>query len=62
MVAVHRHSSEEGSEEIVKLLVFEIFSSCVSLPLVLRARTILLCSKTVVVSFLLSIDEHRVSI
>ena len=61
-MAVHRHSSEEGSEEIVELLVLEIFSSRMTMALILGARAILLCSKTVVMSFFLSIDEDRVGI
>ena len=61
-MAVHRHSSEEGSKEIVELLVLEILSSRMTVALVLRTRAILLCSKTVVVSFFLSINEDRVSI
>lgn len=62
IVTVHRHPSEEGSKEVIELLVLEILSSRVTLPLVLGAGTILLRSKSVVVCFFLGIDEHGVSV
>ena len=62
IVAVHRHSSEEGSKEIIELLVLEIFPSRMTMALVLGTRTILLGSKTVVMSFFLSINQDRVGV
>lgn len=61
-MAVHWHSSEEGFKEVVELLVLIIFSPSVALALILRARTILLGSKTVVVGFFLGINQYRVGV
>jgi hypothetical protein len=62
VVAVHRHPSEEGLKEVVELLVLVICSPRVALTLVLRARAILLRSKTVVVGFFVSVNQYRVGV
>jgi hypothetical protein len=58
--ALHWHPAEEGTEEIVKLLVFVILLG-VLLP-VLSLRSFLLRAEAIIMRPLLHIDQNRIGI
>ena len=58
---MHRHPSEEGTEQVIVLLILVILLSPLPI-LILRTRTVLFSPKAVIMRLLLGIDECRVCI
>ena len=59
-MSVHGHSSEEGAEKVIELLILIIPLLRVLLPL--RTGSLLLGSEAIIVRSLLSIDENRIRV
>lgn len=60
--AMHRHPSEEGSEQVIILLELIVLLAGLSVVILLWTRAILLCPESVVMCLFLRIDESGIGI